>query len=97
MVRLWLFIVIAKSCYTVYIIPIIAYRPSKDVFMYHLGVENRAVRALNLCTRRPRGIFETVLGVAKSPEGNAGSRDAVSCEHKLWVARAAVPVICCNS
>ena len=29
-----------KTCNTVFIIPIIAYRPSKDVFMYHLEVEN---------------------------------------------------------
>ena len=28
-------------------------------------------RRLTLYTHRPRGIFETVVGVAKSPEGNA--------------------------
>ena len=41
-----------------------------------------AVRALTLCTHRPRGVFETVVGVAKSPDGNAWSGDAVSREHK---------------
>ena len=52
--------------------------------MYHLGVENRRSKGwLTLFTHRPRGVFENVVGVAKSPEGNAGSRDAVSLEHKL--------------
>ena len=45
--------------------------------MYHLGVENRR---LTLCTHRPRDVLKTVVGVAKSPEGNAWSRDAVSRE-----------------
>ena len=34
-----------------------------------LGVENR--RSKGYLTHRPRGVFETVVGVAKSPEGNA--------------------------
>ena len=41
------------------------YRLSKD------GLKIDAVRALTLCTHRLRGIFETVEGMAKSPEGNA--------------------------
>ena len=32
---------------------------------------------------RRRGVFATVVGVAKSAEGNARSRDAVSRGHKL--------------
>ena len=36
------------------------------------GVENRRSNGcLTLFTHRPRGVFETVVGVAKSPEGNA--------------------------
>ena len=42
------------------------------VFLYHLGVENRRSKGcLTLFTHRPRGVFETVVGVAKSPEANA--------------------------
>ena len=52
--------------------------------MYHLGVEHRCSKGcLTLFTHRPRGVFETVVGVARSLEGNAVSRDAVSREHKL--------------
>ena len=51
--------------------------------MYHLEVENRRSKGcLTLFTRRPQGVFETVVGVAKSP-GNACSRDAVSREQML--------------
>ena len=44
----------------------------KIFFMYHLGVENRRSKGcLTLFTHQPRGVFETIVGVAKSPEGNA--------------------------
>ena len=44
----------------------------KICFVYHLGVEiRRSKGCLTLFTRRPRGVFETVVGVAKCPEGNA--------------------------
>ena len=47
--------------------PVIIY-----VFMYHLGVENRHSKGcLTLFTHRPQSVFKTVVGVAKSPEGNA--------------------------
>ena len=37
-----------------------------------LEVENRCSKGcLTLFIHRPRGVFETVVGVAKSPEGNA--------------------------
>ena len=40
--------------------------------MYHLEVDNRRSKGcLTLCTHRPRGVFETVEGVAESPQGNA--------------------------
>ena len=42
------------------------------VFMYHLGVTNRRSKGcLTMFTHRPRDVFETVVGVAKTPEGNA--------------------------
>ena len=34
-------------------------------------------------THRPQGVFETVIGVAKTPERNAWSCDAVSREHRF--------------
>ena len=40
--------------------------------MYHLGVENRRNKGcVALFTHQPRGVFETVVGVTKSPEGYA--------------------------
>ena len=53
--------------YTYYSVKTVNY-----VFIYHLGGENRRSKGcLTLFTHRPRGVFETVVGVAKSPEGNA--------------------------
>ena len=47
-------------------------KPVKICFMYHLGVGNRHSKGcLTLFTHQRRGVFETVVGVAKSPEGNA--------------------------
>ena len=43
----------------------------------------RSKGALTHCTQWPQGVFESVVGMAKSPEGNAWSCDAVSHEHKL--------------
>ena len=48
----------------------------KICFHVPFRVENkRSKGCLTLFTRRPRGVFETVVGVAKSPEGNARSRN----------------------
>ena len=48
----------------VQIIPIIAYRLSKNVFMYHLRVENRRSKgAYCVYTSTTGGVFETVVVV----------------------------------
>ena len=48
------------------------YSNIKICFHVPFGVENRRSKGcLTLFTHRPRGVFETDVGMAKIPEGNA--------------------------